>query len=57
VVKLVLPTADTPTRLVGTDNEIGKEYGLTTSRLFVLYRIAVWRFESFPYSKPQVVKI
>jgi len=41
VVKLVAPLADTPTRLVGTDNEIGKEYGLTTSRLFVLYRIAV----------------
>jgi len=52
VVKFVHTLADTPARLAGADNEIDKGYGLTTSSsISVLYWIAAWRFNSFPYSK------
>ena len=45
-------TADTPTRLVGADYEIDKRIWVDhKAGYFVLYRIAAWRFKSFPDSK------
>jgi hypothetical protein len=51
VVKRRTPLVNTPTRLVGAENEIDKWYGLTTKpAYFVIYQIAACWFDSNPYS-------